>query len=85
MSRFCETSCHGIGRVTGKCNADFTDCECSSELVSAKQYGLCLDDGVCSLYCQRKGYARGDCSGEQNWDCMCITNKGNRESEHALH
>merc|ERR1712117_730802 len=27
----CETSCHAIGRVTGQCNADKTECDCSDE------------------------------------------------------
>ena len=30
---FCATSCHSIGRVNGKCNADFTDCDCTDEKV----------------------------------------------------
>ncbi len=73
------SSCQSIGRVTGKCNADNTDCDCSSDKVSPRQYALCVDDGMCSLYCQRKGFARGDCGGSINWDCECVSNQGNRE------
>ncbi|TRY75776.1 hypothetical protein TCAL_07021 [Tigriopus californicus] len=78
---FCEASCHSIGRVTGQCNADNTDCACADETVSAKQYALCLDDGVCSLYCQREGKARGHCHGPTGWDCRCYSNKEDRPED----
>ncbi len=71
---FCEASCHAIGRVTGSCNEDFTDCTCEDEKVSAKQYALCLKEGVCSVCCQRQGYGSGECRGSNGWDCKCISN-----------
>ena len=43
--------------------------------MSAKQYALCVDSGVCSLYCQKKSYARGECKGPNGWDCRCYSNK----------
>lgn len=47
-----------------------------SPKVDAKQYALCVDEGVCSLYCQRRGYASGGCQGRTGWDCNCITKMG---------
>ena len=32
-SSICKQSCYKIGRVTGECNADNTDCKCSDEKV----------------------------------------------------
>ncbi len=70
---FCRTSCQAIGRVTGECNDDYTDCTCSEDKVTAKQYALCVDDAICSTKCQSTGYARGECRGADGWDCMCVT------------
>jgi hypothetical protein len=39
--------------------------------VSAKQYALCIEDGVCRLYCQKKAFATGECQGTEGWDCKC--------------
>jgi hypothetical protein len=72
-------TCHSIGRVTGKCNADRTDCDCSDDVVSAKQYALCLDNGICTTYCQNGGFARGACAGATGWDCTCVSNKNGTE------
>jgi len=70
---FCSKACHSIGRVSGVCNEDFTDCDCSDEYVSAKQYGLCAVDSICKYDCQRRGYARGECVGKEEWECECIS------------
>ena len=56
---FCSKACHSIGRVSGVCNEDFTDCDCSDEYVSAKQYGLCAVDSICKYDCQRRKYNYG--------------------------
>ena len=69
---FCSKACHAIGRVSGTCNADFTDCDCEG-LVTPREYGLCAVETICKLHCQRKGYARGDCKGDQGWNCVCIS------------
>ena len=48
--------------------------------VSATQYALCLDGGICSTYCQTKERkAAGVCAGPTKWDCFCEDGKGNRE------
>ncbi|XP_059099507.1 uncharacterized protein LOC131893483 [Tigriopus californicus] len=78
---FCNSSCHAIGRLDGTCNEDFSDCACNSEFVSPRQYSLCLDDGVCSLVCQRDGKARGACEGPYGWDCRCYSNKEATEED----
>lgn len=70
---FCSRACHAIGRKSGICNADFTDCDCSDDLVTPKEYGLCSVDTICSLYCQRKGFGRGDCRGKEGWNCLCLS------------
>ena len=81
ISRFCESSCHAIGRVTGECSEDYSDCACSDETVSPKEYALCVEDGICSVYCQKKDFATGDCRGENGWDCQCIELDGKKESK----
>ena len=49
--------------------------------VSATQYALCLDGGLCSAYCQTKERkAAGVCAGPTNWDCYCEDGDGNREA-----
>ena len=49
--------------------------------VSATQYALCLDGGLCSAYCQTKERkAAGVCAGPTNWDCYCEDADGNREA-----
>jgi len=45
--RFCQDSCYAIGKINGTCNSDKTDCTCSEESVSSKQYALCIEDGFC--------------------------------------
>ena len=57
---FCSKACHSIGRISGVCNEDFTDCDCSDEYVSAKQYGLCAVDSICKYDCQRRKYIRDE-------------------------
>ena len=57
----------------GKCNPDFTDCDCSDDKVSLKQYALCAEESICRLDCQRQGMATGICKGNQEWDCTCVT------------
>merc|ERR1712014_77746 len=52
---FCSTACRAIGKKSGVCNADFTDCDCSDEFVTPKQYGLCSMDTICNLRCMNKG------------------------------
>ena len=48
--------------------------------VSATQYALCLDGGICSTYCQTKERkAAGVCAGPTKWDCYCEDGDGNRE------
>ena len=47
-----------IGKESGVCNADFTDCDCSDNFVTPKQYGLCAVDTICNLRCMKKGFAR---------------------------
>lgn len=68
---FCSKACHAIGRKSGRCNSDFTDCDCSDEMVSPREYGLCSVDTICNLRCQRKGFGRGDCKGDEGWTCVC--------------
>lgn len=70
---FCEGSCHAIGRVTGECNSDFTDCTCSKQKVTPKQYAICLKEGICGTCCQRQGFATGKCAGPTGWDCKCVS------------
>merc|ERR1712012_1474583 len=72
---FCSKACHAIGKKKGTCNADFTDCDCSDDFVTPKQYGLCAMDTVCNLRCMKKKFARGDCVGEKGaeWDCKCFS------------
>ena len=36
-SSICTTSCNSIGRVSGQCNADHTDCDCSDEKVKINE------------------------------------------------
>ena len=69
----CVGSCHAIGRVTGECNEAMTDCTCSKEKVTAKQYATCLDTSICSVYCQHKKYQSGKCVGPTGWDCKCVS------------
>ena len=57
------------------CNAERTDCACSNDYVTPKQFALCSREGVCAATCQAKGKARGACVGEGGWDCQCITLK----------
>ena len=51
--KFCSKACKSIGRLDGKCNSDFTDCDCSDTVVTPKQYGLCAVDSICNYDCQR--------------------------------
>ncbi|CAB4062317.1 unnamed protein product [Lepeophtheirus salmonis] len=75
-SDFCKSTCQAVGRRNGVCNSDNTDCDCDDEFVSPRQWALCVEDAICRVDCQRKGYARGKCEGEFGWDCNCITSKG---------
>jgi len=72
---FCNKACQAIGRYNGVCNADKTDCDCSEDWVTPKQYGLCANDMICRLDCQANGKATGDCvdkgSDITGWDCKC--------------
>jgi len=68
---FCRRACHSIGRVDGVCNADNTDCDCTDEQVSFRQFRLCASESVCRVYCQNKGSVSGECVGETGWDCTC--------------
>jgi hypothetical protein len=58
---------------SGKCNSDFTDCDCSDEKVSLKEYTLCAEETICRLDCQRQGMSTGVCKGKEEWECTCIT------------
>ena len=78
---FCEGSCHAVGSVTGYCNEDFSDCTCSEEKVSAKQYAVCLKEGICSLCCQKQGFNKGECRGPTGWDCKCVRLEEGEEGE----
>ncbi len=70
--------------MTGECNDDFSDCECSAEMVTPKQYAMCLDEGVCSVGCQKDGFSKGECQGMTGWDCKCINvDKEDGEEEGA--
>ncbi|QQP38233.1 Uncharacterized protein FKW44_018748, partial [Caligus rogercresseyi] len=73
---FCKSTCQTVGRLSGTCNADNTDCDCADDFVSPRQWALCVEDAICRLDCQRKGYARGVCEGPSGWDCNCVSSKG---------
>ena len=79
---FCDKACKAIGRYNGTCNADNTDCDCSDEWVTPKQYGLCASKTICRLDCQANKKATGNCvnalDGTANgWDCECESRKVN--------
>jgi len=69
--KFCRRACHSIGRVDGVCNEDNTDCDCTDEQVSFRQFRLCASESVCRIYCQSKQHVTGECSGNTGWDCTC--------------
>jgi len=71
---FCDKACKSIGRVNGVCNSDNTDCDCSDDWVTPKQYGLCASETICRLDCQANGKATGKCVKSGGWDCECETN-----------
>ena len=57
---------------------------CSNFQVSATQYALCREGGVCSTYCQvKERKASGVCAGPTRWDCFCVDSNGNREAGKA--
>ena len=57
---------------------------CSNFQVSATQYALCREGGVCSTYCQvKERKASGVCAGPKRWDCFCVDSNGNREAGKA--
>ena len=64
---FCKGTCHMIGKQTGDCTEKH-GCECSSETISAKQFGLCAAESTCRLDCQRRKKESGTCQG---WNCVC--------------
>jgi len=68
---FCNKACSAIGRKNGVCNADNTDCDCSDDWVTPKQYGLCASETICRLDCQANGKATGKCVKSGGWDCEC--------------
>ena len=85
VHNFCYLNCWRIIRpaldllnkyvfnFSGKCNSDFTDCDCSDDQVSLKQYTLCAEETICRLDCQRQGLSTGVCKGKEEWECTCIT------------
>ena len=73
---FCDKACKAIGRYNGVCNADNTDCDCSDDWVTPKQYGLCASKTICRLDCQAHGKATGNCV-NGGWDCECESRKVN--------
>ena len=70
---FCNSACRAIGKVDGVCNSDKTDCTCSNQWVSPKQYSLCASETICVLDCQANGKATGSCRKSGGWDCECET------------
>lgn len=72
---FCDNACKAIGRYNGVCNADNTDCDCSDDWVTPKQYGLCASETICRLDCQANKKATGKCVKSGGWDCECESNK----------
>jgi len=72
---FCDKACTSIGRYNGTCNADNTDCDCSDDWVTPKQYGLCASETICRLDCQANGKATGKCVKNGGWDCECESNR----------
>merc|ERR1712096_147401 len=68
---FCDKACRAIGKLNGRCNSDFTDCDCSDDWVTPIQYGLCASQTICVLDCQAKGKATGECKKGGGWDCEC--------------
>jgi len=71
---FCNKACSAIGRKSGVCNDDNTDCDCSDDWVTPKQYGLCASETICRLDCQANGKASGKCVKSGGWDCECESN-----------
>lgn len=69
--KFCRRTCHAVGRVDGVCNEDNTDCDCTDDTVSLKDFSKCASESVCRVYCQSKGKTTGQCTGETGWDCTC--------------
>ena len=51
-----QATCNALGRVTGTCAKDgATNCECSDEYISPKEFALCAAESTCRLDCQRQG------------------------------
>jgi len=72
---FCDQACRAIGKRNGRCNSDYTDCDCSDDWVTPIQYALCASETVCVLDCQAKGKATGECKGGGGWNCECKTSR----------
>merc|ERR1712130_256506 len=70
--KFCKATCESLGRQGGTCEDGNTECVCSDQFISPKEFALCAADSTCRLDCQRQGKATGQCFG---WSCKCQSNR----------
>lgn len=79
---FCDKACRAIGKMSGSCSSDNSDCDCSDEWATLTQYKLCASETICRLDCQASGKATGKCVNGGGWDCECET-RNSEDSENS--
>ena len=66
----------------GVCDYGASRCSCSEEKLSLDEGHLkCATATGCSIYCQYKGFAAGVCGGPNKWDCECVDDVEENETE----
>ena len=67
--------------MPGDCNLTKGECECTEEDLKGSHV-RCINDAVCSVYCQfKEKKATGKCEGPNGWDCVCLSNDEDNELE----
>jgi len=68
----CAGWCQFKGLQTGDCNYESKECACTEDDKLALSDLKCINDEVCSFYCQfKEKKATGSCGGKNDWDCIC--------------
>lgn len=61
-------------KQTGNCDLEAKECMCDDTDLEIS-HSKCVSDFVCRMYCQAvERKATGKCTGENNWDCSCVSN-----------
>lgn len=84
-NNLCAGWCQFRGLQTGDCNTEMGVCECTEGDKLSTRHIKCINEEVCSIYCQfREKKSSGICTGKNDWECVCLSKDENRNEIEIL-